>query len=516
MSELISNLEERHFDYLQDESRMRGHAKKIAFPRNADEVRQVLCFCRENHMPLTVQGARTGIAGAAVPMEGLILNMSKMDKITGVRQEGAAFFLEAEPGVLLNTLNERLSSGHFDTGGWSAMAKEALGNMNKAGLRFVPDPTETTATIGGMFACNAKGLSGYRYGRTACYIEQITLILADGETWRIRRGEHRASAAGCLLPDGFLLPVLPLEYAGAAEYPLVMTPGEDLVDLIAGSEGLLGIVVSLELRLVRKPAEFWGSLFFFREQKAAARFAELLGQEGKEAKVTAAEFFDRAALETAEQMKGRMTSLKAMPDIPAKTAAAVYVELEAENQAGAEELLLLLLSGFEECEGREEDTWAALGLREMEKFRLFRHAVPEGINCRVDEIKRELPEFVKMGADFGGVGTDLEKLVDSYSEEAADAGIRAVIFGHALERHLHVNLLPTTEEEKKRAEELMKRWADEVAAAGGSLAKENGIGKVKAGMICGRLPAEVTEGMQAAKGHFDREGLLNRGNMGLF
>ncbi len=512
MSVLISDVEERHLDYLQDESRMRGCAQKIAFPRNADEVRQVLDFSRKNRMPVTVQGARTGIAGAAVPAEGLILNMSKMDRITGLRQEGEHFFLEVEPGVLLNDLKEGLASKRFDTEGWTDGSKEALGNLQKGDIfRFLPDPTETTASIGGMFGCNAKGLSGYRYGRMSDYTEQITFVNADGHEWRIPRGRFLAEEAGCLLPDGFLLPGLPEK----PPYPLTMTRGEDLIDLIAGSEGMLGVVTSLELRLEKEPAECWGILFFFEEQKEAARFAGQLVQETAEAWVTAAEFFDRAALDVVEQMKGRMTSLKGIPDIPSGRNAAVYMELEAENGEAAEGLLFDLLERFGECGGSEEDTWAASGLREMEKFRLLRHAVPEGINNRVDEIRRELPGFVKMGADFGGAGSNLEQIVERCSKDAAEACVRAVIFGHALDLHLHVNLLPGTEDEKKRADALMNRWADETAAAGGSLAEENGIGKVKAGLVCSRLPAEVLEAMRTAKNHFDRDGLLNRGNMGI-
>ena len=166
MSGLIHNMEERYVGYLQDESRMQGSAEKIAFPRDVEEIRQVLDLCRDNRMPVTLQGARTGIAGAAVPAGGLVLNLSKLNRITGVRQEGELFFLEAEPGVLLSDLKETLASGRFDTDGWTDASKEALANMQKKGsLRFAPDPTETTATVGGMFASNAKGLSGYRFGR---------------------------------------------------------------------------------------------------------------------------------------------------------------------------------------------------------------------------------------------------------------------------------------------------------------------------------------------------------------
>lgn len=506
MSALILDMEERYDSYLQDESRMRGWGEKIAFPRDVKEIQQVLGYCRENHMQVTVQGARTGIVGGAVPSGGMILNLSKMDRITGIRQEGERFFLEAEPGVLLRDLQERLLAGRFDTKEWTEEAKEALGNMQKAGCyRFPPDPTETTASVGGMFAVNAKGLSGFVYGRMSSCTEQITLVLADGAVWRIPRGKYKSRGGQ---ETGEMREPVPY-------YPLTQAPGSDLMDLIAGSEGMLGVVASLELRLLKCPAHSWGILFFFEEEKDGLRFAGLLDRKTEAARVTAGEFFDRASMDMVEWMKRQMTRLKAIPDLAPDWSAAVYVMLEAEGEKGAEELLLDLLSLFEECGGKEEDTWAASGPEEMEKLRLFRHAVPEGINRRVDEIKAKLPGFVKMGTDFGGSGKSVGELVKTCEQEIEEAGIPAVIFGHALERRLHVNLLPTTEKEKKKAEALMNQWADARAACGECLAAENGIGKVKAGLIRGRLPAGTLEKMRAVKSHFDREGLLNRENMGL-
>lgn len=526
MSGLILDMEDRYVGYLQDESRMKGSAEKIAFPRNLDEIRQVLDFCRDNRVPVTLQGARTGIAGAAVPDGGLILNLSKLDRITGIRQEGGRFFLEAEPGVLLSDLKEKLAAGRFDTDGWTDESKEALANMQAMGsYRFVPDPTETTATVGGMFASNAKGLSGHRFGRMSEHTEQVTFMLADGALWRVRRGECRAEDMGCRMPDGSLLPVLccdkknEMQMAGNDTglwgYPLTIQPGQDLLDLIAGSEGMLGIVTSLELRLLKSPAECWGILFFFEDQKSAAEFAGLTGTKTGDARVTVAEFFDRGSLDVVEQMKSRMTSLKAIPDIPKDRAAAVYIELEADSEEGAEGLLLDLLDQFGACGGDEADTWAASGLREMEKFRLFRHAVPEGINNCVDEIRRKLPGFVKMGADFGGSGRELHEQIEAYVRDAQKAGVRAVIFGHALERRFHVNLLPETEDEKKKADQLMEQWADEKSVEGVSLAAENGIGKVKAGLVNRRVSEKILENMRAVKDHFDRDRIWNRGNMGL-
>ena len=511
MSERIFDIEERYSGYLQDESRLEGRAEKIAFPRTEDEAEAVLEYARRNHCPVTVQGGRTGIVGGAVPVCGIVLNMSGLNKIQGISKREGKYYLRLQSGVLLSDLQEQLETGRFDTAGWSETSIEILGQMKREGrFQFPPDPTETTATLGGMLATNAEGISGHYYGRTADYVEGIALLTAAGERWEIRRGEWIAKEEGLRLPNGRLLPAFSGEESG--QYPLLIKPGQDLIDVIAGSEGMLGVVTSMEVRLERRPDEIWGVLFFFGEENAACRFLKRLQSAGGKASVTAGEFFDRAALDMVEDMKGRMTKLKVIPDIPQERQAAVYVELIAQEEADAEEVLTELLEAFDEMGGREEDTWAASGRDEMEKFRLLRHAVPEGINHCVDAIRRDFPKFCKMGTDFS-LKEEIDVLLSLYRNEAKKDGIPCVIFGHGLDGHFHVNLLPDTAEAFERAGKLLEYWAERIAAKGGCLAAENGIGKIKAGLIGRHLSEDACKAMADVRAVLDEDGLLNRGNM---
>ncbi len=513
MSKLILEMREQYEAYLHDESKYSGKAEWISFPETEMEVAEVLEYCRERNLPVTVQGSRTGITGGAVPESGMILNMSKMNRITRLRKKDDTFLVEVQPGVLLSDLKEQVQSGHFQSAAWSDESLEVLQELRKNGnLQFIPAPTETTATIGGMASTNAKGISLHKAGRMAGYVESLNLVLMDGQIWNIERGQYVADETGCCLPDGFLLPCAGKTWETA---PMTLSPGQDLIDLIVGSEGVLGVITSLELRLDRKPAVCWGLMFFWEKEEDVFCFLDGVERLKCMELVLSVEYFDRASLSMVETMKKQMTSLKCIPDISPESAAGVYIELETDDDESAEMALGELLEFFVECGGVEELTWAAVGEAEMEKFRHFRHAVPEGVNQQLDILRRQNPNLYKMGVDFRRKGKTPGELITLYQEGAAKAGVKAVIFGHAMDLHFHVNILPEDEEQLQKAKELLERWADETVSEGGILAAEHGIGKVKAKLVCSRFSPEIRENMKLIKEHFDKDYLLNRGNMGI-
>ena len=130
----------------------------------------------------------------------------------------------------------------------------------------------------------------------------------------------------------------------------------DLVDLFAGSEGMLGVVTRLALQLSPAPAQSWGVLFFFSDEDQPVQFALQAGAAALEgASLTAGEFYDGASLRQIQKQKDLSSRLKELPDIPPYAGAAVYLELEGEEEEGMEEALLLLSELFAGCGGREED-----------------------------------------------------------------------------------------------------------------------------------------------------------------
>ena len=225
---------ERYKEYLTDESGLRGACEEIIFPSSSDELRD----CLKLDLQFTIQGSRTGIMGGASPMgdgsdsrKAAILNLSRLQNIAEVTIQNNISYIRADAGAALEDIQARLRKKH---------------------LFFPVEPTENTATIGGAFACNAKGLTSLKYGSCNDHVEGIELLTADGNLLTIPRGNYFFEEDGCPLPDGGFLSCRPLP-CKKERIPLLPYKGMDLIDLFAGSEGTLGILLSLNLRVIPIP-----------------------------------------------------------------------------------------------------------------------------------------------------------------------------------------------------------------------------------------------------------------------
>lgn len=160
---------ERYKEYLTDESGLRGACEEIIFPSSSDELRD----CLKLDLQFTIQGSRTGIMGGASPMgdgsdsrKAAILNLSRLQNIAEVTIQNNISYIRADAGAALEDIQARLRKKH---------------------LFFPVEPTENTATIGGAFACNAKGLTSLKYGSCNDHVEGIELLTADGNLLTIPR-----------------------------------------------------------------------------------------------------------------------------------------------------------------------------------------------------------------------------------------------------------------------------------------------------------------------------------------
>ena len=111
--------------------------------------------------------------------------MSRMSKILGQRQEGDSLFIRVQPGLLLTQLNKMLEQKSFDVTGWSAESQKILEKIKAGQWIFPPDPTEISASIGGMVSCNASGAKTFCYGPTRNYVEAIRACLLYTSARRI-------------------------------------------------------------------------------------------------------------------------------------------------------------------------------------------------------------------------------------------------------------------------------------------------------------------------------------------
>jgi D-lactate dehydrogenase (cytochrome) len=497
-----------YLGYFSDESRMRGHADRIVFPEDAAGAAAALRRASDEGLPLTIQGARTGIAGGAVPRGGLILSSERMNRPLGF-SPGESPVLRVQGGLSLEALGNFLSRG-IPPETWDAEGG-AFFRERARNLRFPPNPTETTASLGGGFACNARGPNSPRWGGAADQVSGLTWISPAGEIWRIERGQYRFDQSGCPLPEGGRLSCDTGLPAGGSSF-LHPRPGLDLLDFLAGSEGLAGFAAELSLCLGETPAALWGVVYFFEKDGPALDFAESLrrwreGNPRGEA-LSTLEYYDGPSLDLIRRLAPRNAALRQLPPVDPRAAAAVQVELEGDDSGVLEALLTEQLALFLSAGGREEDTWAAASAAELEKFRLLRHAVPELVNTELDRIRRDLPELCKIAADFMVPPELTGTYREMYRRDMEAEGLRGFVFGHFAEGRLHVNLLPEDREKLRRSRALLDRWAVSVIGDGGLLAAENGIGRLKRDLLCRRLSPKRLEQIRSVLRALDPAGIL--------
>jgi D-lactate dehydrogenase (cytochrome) len=483
-------------DYLRDESRRGGGAASISFPRTEEEVREHVLAAAGQHLSITTQGARTGITGGAVPDGGHILNLSRLAQVGDVCRTDNGGLITVGPGVILADLRERVAR---QTGGE---------------LCFPPDPTETSASVGGMAACNASGARTFFYGSTRAYIDGLRAVLADGSTVELARGRERADGRHFTLRTtggGVFEGMLP-SYAmpgvkNAAGY--YAADGMDLLDLFVGSEGTLGIITRLDLRLVPAPAVVWGLMAFLPSTDAAVAFVTRCRGAGTQP--AAVEFFDRRALDLLRRQKETNPAFGELPDMPAEWHTGVYIEFHGASEDAVEEAVVDMSDAMADCGGDPDATWLGSDEREMTRLKAFRHAVPEAVNLLIDERRKAEPALTKLGTDLAVPDEALADVMAMYRTDLEAAGLEHVMFGHIGNNHVHVNILPRDLSDYERGKALYLDWAAAVVKMGGTVAAEHGIGKLKKALLAVMFGEAGIEQMRAVKRVFDPGGRLNPG-----
>lgn len=505
-------------DFLHDESRNRGHAETISFPRTEEDVRAVVRELYAGAVPITVQGARTGLAAGAVPQGGHVLNLSRMNQCLGLRQdERGRFFVRVQPGLVLSELRKYLAAKAIPADGWDAASFAYLAALAEAPEQMFPtDPTETSATLGGMAACNASGARSYRYGAMREHVTALRLVLADGDVLALRRGACCAHGRRLsITTEGgrridVALPRYEMPHAKNASGYFV-ADDMDAVDLVIGSDGTLGIITELELALLPAPDVTWGVSCFFAEESQAV--AATIAARERMRHAAALEYFDPAALDVLRRARATGSAFAALPELPESFGCCLFVELQAASGEEAMEDVERLGKLVEEVGGDTSASWVARTAVDRETLRFFRHAVPESVNMLIDERRRREPAITKLGSDMSVPDEHLADVMALYRSTFAEAGLEAAAWGHIGNNHLHVNILPRTREEFTRGKELFCRWAREVTAMGGAVSAEHGVGKIKRDFLKIMYGEDAIAQMVHLKLAFDPAAQLGRGNL---
>lgn len=514
----IKPLTSDYDEYRHDESRTVGEAETISFPTSEDEVREIMRTLHKDAVPVTVQAARTGLAAGAVPHGGHVLNVSHMNRYLGMtRGRDGSFRLRVQPGVVLSELRKHLAKGTIPNDGWNEVSNTVLADLQDAPEQFFPtDPTEASACLGGIVACNASGARSYAYGPVRGHVTRLRVVLADGDVVSLHRGRVRAhgrklaieTEEGKHLVLGLPTYIMPKTKNASGYY---VEDNMDAIDLFIGACGTLGVITEIELKLMPAPAVVWGVSCFFPSEEAALDFTCAVRPELEHA--AAIEYFDGAALNILREQRANSTAFSSLPVLADDAACCVYVELDCADEAEAASELYTLGAVLERTGGSEAATWVARTEVDRESQQFFRHAVPESVNMLIDERRRVDPVITKLGSDMSVPDDRLHDVVALYRRTLAESGLESAAWGHIGNNHLHVNVLPRNAEDFKRGGELFARWAVEVTAMGGAVSAEHGVGKIKRGFLRTMYGDDAMRESAHLKVQLDPAGQLGRGNL---
>ena len=352
-----------------------GSAAAVVRPGSVDEVRRVLVICREFGHPVVPQGGNTGLVGGSIPHDGeVVLSLRRLNEVT---VNGATREVTVGSGVTIG-----------------ALQKHAL----NAGLAYGVDlSSRDSATVGGTIATNAGGMNVVAHGDTRRQVLGLQVVFADGGVGTRLVGPEKQSL------------------------------GPDLVHLLVGSEGTLGVITAARLRLVDAAAP--DRLVCLVAVERLADGLSLLGSG-----VTALEFFDRRSLEAAVAHRGLARPL------PGDSPFYVLVESTDDPKLAHDAVAVV-----------DRRLWA------------YREAIPEiinslGVPCKLD------------------VGIPLERLDDFVTAlDRLDLDGDRYLFGHLAEGNFHVNIIGAVDPQRT-----VDQVLEVVVALGGAIASEHGIGVDKA------------------------------------
>jgi glycolate oxidase len=414
----------------------------VVFPQNPDQVAQIVKYCNRERLYYTARGAGTGLSGGAIPLRGgVLIAFTRMNKILEVDPENRMAIVE--PGVV----NLHLSQ---------AVAKHSM--------YYVPDPSSQKAcTIGGNVGENSGGPHTLIYGVTTNHTLGLEVVTPDGEIRRF---------------GGWGVP-------GA--------PGYDLCGLFVGSEGTLGLVTKVAVRLTPSPPGVKTFLAIFDD---VVKCSEAVSGIIRRGVIPAAlEMMDNLAIQAVEASVGA--------GYPTDAAAVLLVEVEGfpeslEQQTGDIEKVCLEAGALQFKVAKDDAERDALWKGRKGAFGAIGRMSPDYYVCDGVVPRSKLPPVLE------AVGEISQKydLPIANVFHAGDGNLHPLIMFDS-------NIPGATERAVKAGEEIMKVCAD----AGGALSGEHGIGMEKRDMMCFMFNEEELDVMRLIRGAFDKEGLCNPGKV---
>lgn len=414
----------------------------VVFPQNSDQVSKILSLASENGIPVTPRGAGSGMSGGSVAVkEGLVMVMTGLDRILSVDADN--FTATVQPGVITGVFQK-------------AVAEQ--------GLFYPPDPSSADfSTLGGNLAECAGGPRAVKYGVTRDYVLGLEVVLPAGEI--IRTGVKTAKGV----------------------------VGYDLTRLIVGSEGTLGVITEITLRLLARPEEVRTLSAEFDSMDKAARAVAAVMCSG--ILPCALEYMDKNAI----------SCVKNYLEAGLSEDAEALLLIEADGTRGQVQEAVEKIAGVLKENGAAKIDTAQSG-EDAQRLWKARKAVspalytygPDKINEDIVIPRSRLPEMVEKIRVLG------EK-----------TGLTMVSFGHAGDGNIHFNIMydSSRPEQAVAARNAVEEVFGYTLELGGTISGEHGVGIAKAPYMNREISPEAVALMKRIKKAFDPAGILNPGKM---
>jgi len=457
----------------------------VAQPSNVEELRELLAWARGKRIPVTPRGAGSAMAGGNVG-EGLILDLTCLDH-----------------GRVTIDVNARIARVAPGTTG-AAINVAALPHR----IRFAPDPSSLRfATSGGMVSTNASGARSYRTGSARRWVAGLDIVTAEGNLLSLDRGKPAPGVSEVLRFERDVAPKLraaraiirnrfPRTRKNSSGYALeAWLDSDDLVDLFIGAEGTLGVITGGRWALESIPESRGGLRVAVDDDDKLMAALELIRRTGP----AAVEMLDRTFLKFVAESLSASTRQLAL-----RATAILLVEYEG-TPAAVQRTLAAVRARLNPI---AYETSAGFGPTALAALWGIRHAASP-LLARLGDKRRSL-QVIEDGC------VPVERLADylaALREVPARYGVEVVIFGHAGDGHLHVNLLPDTT--RPGWEKTVAAIFEEVTAVqvelGGTTTGEHGDGRLRAAAVERVYGPEVVGLFRAVKHAFDPSNILNPG-----
>ncbi|HPN36799.1 MAG TPA: FAD-binding oxidoreductase [Melioribacteraceae bacterium] len=467
--------------YLNDAANFKGRCEAVYIAESIEDIITVVKYCNISNIKLTVSGNRTSLTGAAIPMGGIVLSVEKFNKIKEIDCEGK--FIITEPAVMLCDL------------------KEAVKNE---GLFYPADPTEQNCYIGSTISTNASGARTYKFGSTRNFVEELKIITPTGDKLNLVRGKifvekgnvelitENGNKLNLVIPDINLL----LTKNSAGYY---CKEGMDVIDLFIGSEGTLGVIYEIKLKLLKLPDKIFSSVVFFDDINTCFNLIEFIkALKDDIIKPMALEFMDKNSINMLK---------KEYSNIPNNAVACLWIEQDSGN-AEYESIINRYIEIFEDFGIDTTTVWFAFSDTELVEFQKFRHAIPSLVNEYITK-----NNFVKIGTDIAVPDKVFRQFYFECLSNVELSGINYTAYGHFGNSHLHLNMLPKNSDEIVVAKEIYYNLCKLAVNNKGTFSAEHGIGKIKSKFMPLMYNEDTINKFANIKKVLDPNLILNIGNI---